>query len=225
MIGIVIPAHNEEALLDDCLRSVIRASQHPALLGEEVRIALVLDDCSDDSGLIGACYPVDIVQVQARSVGVARAAGADLLLAQGARWLACTDADSWVADDWLVAQLRLDADAVCGTVTVQRWSDGYCPSAQHRYNLHYQAADGHRHIHGANLGVSAQAYRQAGGFAPLSCHEDVALVHRLEACGARIAWSHQPQVITSARLDSRAPGGFGDYLKSLLEIDTGIAAS
>ena len=31
-----------------------------------------------------------------------------------------------------------------------------------------------------------------------------------------IAWSHRPRVTTSARLDCRAKGGFGDYLKSLL---------
>ena len=59
--------------------------------------------------------------VQARNVGLARQAGAQALLAAGARWLAFTDADSEVADDWLVAQLRhqqAGADAVCGCVTV-----------------------------------------------------------------------------------------------------------
>jgi hypothetical protein len=44
----------------------------------------------------------------------------------------------------------------------------------------------------------------------------VQLVRDLERCGASIAWSHAPQVITSARLEARAQGGFGDYLKSLM---------
>jgi hypothetical protein len=78
--------------------------------------------------------------------------------------------------------------------------------------------DGHRHIHGANLGISATAYLRAGGFPPLACHEDVHLVSQLERCGARIAWSCRPRVTTSTRLECRAVGGFGDYLRSLAEV-------
>ena len=155
--------------------------------------------------------------MQARNVGQVRGVGARHLLNQGARWISCTDADSRVAPDWLVAQLALGADAVCGTVTVDDWSEGFCVAAQIRYTQAYEARDGHRHIHGANLGVSAGAYVQSGGFEPLACHEDVQLVRNLERCGASIAWSHTPQVITSARLDCRAQGGFGDYLKSLMQ--------
>ena len=95
-------------------------------------------------------------------------------------------------------------------------SDDFDPAAQIRYQQAYQARDDHRHIHGANLGISAGAYVRAGGFEPLPCHEDVQLVRDLERCGASIAWSHAPQVITSARLEARAQGGFGDYLKSLM---------
>jgi hypothetical protein len=71
------------------------------------------------------------------------------------------------------------------------------------------------HIHGANLGVSADAYVRAGGFKPLAFDEDIALVNALKATGARIAWSAAPRVRTSARLDSRACNGFGDYLRFL----------
>jgi hypothetical protein len=63
-----------------------------------VHIVVVLDDCKDFSG-------------------------ADLLLAAGARWLAFTDADSRVSPGWLAAQLVLDADAVCGSIAVDDWSD------------------------------------------------------------------------------------------------------
>ncbi|MEO5934637.1 MAG: hypothetical protein ABIQ08_13950, partial [Duganella sp.] len=42
--------------------------------------------------------------------------------------------------------------------------------------------------------------------------EDVALVAALERCGARFAWSSAPRVVTSARRDARAGGGFGDTL-------------
>ncbi|QSL85340.1 glycosyltransferase [Pseudomonas atacamensis] len=219
MIGIVIPAHNEEALLDECLRAALRASQHAQLGGEPVEILVVLDSCSDGSAQIVSAYPVLSLQIDARNVGEARATGARLLLERGARWIACTDADSRVADDWLAAQLGLEADAVCGTVTVEHWHESIDEAAQIRYHRHYQARDGHRHIHGANLGVSAEAYRLAGGFKSLTCDEDVQLVRALERSGANIAWSHRPQVHTSARLDSRAKGGFGDFLRNLAQLE------
>ena len=217
MIGILIPVHNEEALLGECLKAAMIAASHPGLLGEPVQILAVLDSCSDGSAAIAQAYPVQCLHVQARNVGHVRGVGARHLLNQGARWISCTDADSRVAPDWLVAQLALGTDAVCGTVTVDAWSEGFDAAAQIRYTQAYEARDGHRHIHGANLGVSAAAYVQSGGFEPLACHEDVQLVRNLERCGASIAWSHTPQVITSARLDCRAQGGFGDYLKGLMQ--------
>ncbi|POM10052.1 glycosyl transferase [Pseudomonas sp. WP001] len=218
MIGILIPVHNEEALLGECLNAASIAATHPELQGEAVHILVVLDSCSDASAALAQAHGVQSLPVQARNVGHARGAGARHLLNQGARWIACTDADSRVAPDWLVAQLALGCDAVCGTVTVDAWSEGFDAAAQIRYHQAYEARDGHRHIHGANLGISASAYLQAGGFEPLACHEDVQLVRNLERCGASIAWSHSPQVITSARLDCRAQGGFGDYLKGLLQV-------
>lgn len=216
MIGILIPVHNEEALLGECLEAALIAANHPGLLGESVQILVVLDSCSDASAAIAHTFAVQRLEVQARNVGHVRGVGARHLLNQGARWISCTDADSRVAPDWLVAQLALNADAVCGTVTVDTWSEGFDSVAQIRYLQGYQACDGHRHIHGANLGISAGAYIRAGGFEPLACHEDVQLVRDLERCGALIAWSHSPQVVTSARLEARAQGGFGDYLKSLV---------
>ncbi|PQV46200.1 glycosyltransferase family 2 protein [Paraburkholderia sp. BL21I4N1] len=211
MIGVIVPAHNEEALLAPCLAALLGASRHEELAGETVRIVVVLDACDDFSGAIARAYGVETLMLKARNVGIARATGADLLLADGARWLAFTDADSRVSTGWLVAQLSLDADAVCGSIAVDDWTP-HPLSVREVFRKTYVDADGHRHIHGANLGVSADAYRRAGGFPPLTCSEDVALVDRLIATGARIAWSAAPRVITSARAVARARGGFGDTL-------------
>ena len=218
MIGILIPAHNEESLLDECLQAALRAASHEMLAGESVEILVVLDSCTDRSAQIVAQYPVQSLAIDARNVGQARAIGARHLLERGARWISCSDADSCVAEDWLVAQLELGTDAVCGTVTVRDWDAALDESVQIRYHQGYTAADGHRHIHGANLGVSAEAYERAGGFEALACDEDVQLVRQLERCGATIAWSHRPQVMTSSRLDSRAQGGFGDFLRNLAQV-------
>lgn len=215
MIGVLIPVHNEEQLLGLCLATVLEAAAHPALNGERVEVLAVLDSCTDRSGEIARAYGVMTLALTARNVGEARARGAALLLDRGARWLACTDGDSSVANDWLSEQLALEADAVCGTVLPDAWNENISTGAQAAYLKHYQHRDGHRHIHGANLGVSSMAYLRAGGFPSLTCHEDVHLVRQLELIGARIAWSCRPRVTTSTRLDSRARGGFGDYLKSL----------
>jgi hypothetical protein len=151
------------------------------------------------------------VRVNSRNVGAARIAGAALALRSGARWLASTDADSRVAPDSLSTQLGLAHDAVCGTVAVEDWGS-YGASMQRHYDATYTDADGHHHIHGANLGVSATAYRRAGGFRPLPSSEDVALVEDLRTTGASIAWSAAPRVVTSARRAFRAPAGFGATL-------------
>lgn len=214
MIGVAVPAHNEEAVLGACLAALRRAAAHPALRGEAVMPLVVLDACTDGGARVVQAAGVDALVVEARNVGAARRAGAAALLSRGARWLAFTDADSRVADDWLAAQLALRADAVCGCVTVDDWTP-YHPEVRRRYDAHYRHADGHRHVHGANLGVSAAAYRRAGGFRPLRSSEDVRLVRDLERTGARIAWSAKPRVVTSSRREGRAKGGFADFLGGL----------
>ena len=220
MIGVLIPAHNEEACLAACLEAVLRAAAHPGLHDEPVVIVVALDACSDGSELLAAAYPVTLLRLDARNVGVARAAAAVALLDLGAEWLACTDADTVVSDDWLVQQLRLrddaGADAVCGTVSVLDWTPHLArlQVLLQRFHAVYTDADDHAHVHGANFGVSAEAYRRAGGFQGVACSEDVALVEALEASGARIAWSAAPRVVTSARVASKARGGFGDTLRA-----------
>lgn len=217
MIGVVVPVHNEEACLDACLKALHVAAAHPDLMHEPVMVAVVLDACTDDSAAIAARHAnanVTTLAVAARNVGVARHAGAEHLLAHGARWLAFTDADSRVAPDWLAAQLALRADAVCGLVTVEDWSD----QPEHvaiRFAERYRHMEDHRHIHGANLGVCSGAYLRAGGFPPHTSSEDVALVQRLIALEAQIAWSTLPRVVTSARAQGRAPAGFADHLAML----------
>ncbi len=214
MIGVVIPAHNEEQYLDACLDALLEAAAHPDL-DVPVRIVVVLDSCSDGSASLVANYPVESLALHARNVGQARAAGVAWQLERGASWIACSDADSRVAQDWLVRQRELRADMVCGTVEVAEWGE-LDDGVQSRYLGAYQDRDGHRHIHGANLSFSAAAYRRAGGFQNIAVDEDVQLVAAFQRIGARIAWSALPRVYTSARLDCRARGGFGDYLRSLL---------
>lgn len=215
MIAVIVPAHNEEAVLARCIESILGAAAHPDLNAEPVRIVIVMDACTDGTALVASGYDVQGLCVDFCNVGKSRAGGADVMLKQGARWLAFTDADTLVPTSWLADQLSFATDAVCGTVKVEDWSLHPEP-VRTRYDSLYNPEEGHRHIHGANLGVSAQAYLGVGGFKPLTAHEDVNLVADLEAAGATITWTARNCVVTSARMDCRCRGGFGDYLRSLV---------
>lgn len=215
MIAVIIPAHNEARRLGHCLKAVGAAASCAERAGHRVEVLVVLDRCNDASEAIALRHGAQTLSLSAGNVGAARGAGASRMLERGAQWLACTDADSRVPAHWLLWQLACAADVVCGTVHIERWLPWQDAALRKLYRSHYQACEGHRHIHGANLGVRAQAYQQAGGFKPLAAHEDVQLVHDLQTCGAQIVWTAQHSVATSSRRDSRARGGFGDYLAGL----------
>jgi glycosyltransferase involved in cell wall biosynthesis len=210
-VGVVIPAHNEESMIARCLAAVRDAS---AVIEQPVQVVVVCDDCDDRTAEIVAASGFEPLVCRARNVGMARALGAEFALAAGARWLAFTDADTVVSRDWLHAQLALGADVVCGTIGVDDWSE-HGDDIRLHFEKTYRDADGHRHIHGANLGMSARAYRSVGGFSHLANSEDVAIVRALEGAGAHIAWSSKPRVVTSARREFKATAGFGATLLSV----------
>lgn len=215
MIGVIVPAHNEARVIDHCLASIAVAAAHPGLDGEPVLVVVALDDCSDATAARCAGHGVMTVTLDARCVGVARAAAASCALAHGARWIASTDADTSVPADWLWRQVSCGADAFCGVVEVVDWLD-YPEAVRVAFNRHGEVVqDGHRHIHGANMGFSAAAYLAAGGFPALATSEDVALVAALTDTQARLAWLAQPAVVTSARRTARAPLGFSSFLRAL----------
>lgn len=214
MIAVTLPAHNEEQLIAACLQSLKVAALHPALRDEPVVIVVALDRCTDATGWICQRMGVEVVSVEAGCVGVARAAASERALALGARWIGCTDADSVVPPDWLARQLRCGASAFCGVVAVGDWLD-YPQAVREQFRQGEHAVDGHPHVHGANMGFSAAAYRQSGGFAPLATGEDVALIQTMQGAGMRVARLARPRVMTSARRQARAPHGFSDFLRRL----------
>lgn len=231
VIHVVVPAHDEEDDLPRSLAALRDAAAHPALAAITVRIAVVLDACSDRSGDVAehALRGFDdarIIETCVRSAGAARAVGTRRLLAAedgrdpASIWIATTDADTRVTRDWLAQQLtaaRAGADAVAGVVEVDDWSQQ--PSGvRDRFIAHYATlgtGHGHGHVHGANLGVRASALAAAGGMPSLALAEDHALVDGLIASGARILRSGDVRVRTSARREARAPDGFGDLLHRL----------
>jgi glycosyltransferase involved in cell wall biosynthesis len=221
-VAVVVPAHDEEELLPACLSALRRASR--PLAPVPVRLLVVADACADATAELAHRAGVDVVETRARNVGAARAAGFRAVLG-GVRpadlaslWLASTDADTLVAPDWLVRQVKLAHqgwDAVVGTVTVSDWS-AHPAHVRERFAASYRPGPGsHPHVHGANLGMTAEAYLAAGGFRGLRTAEDHALVASLAAAGRRILRTSDVTVATSARRQAKAPHGFGHRLASL----------
>lgn len=214
-VVVVVPVHNEELLLDSCLSAVVAASEDS---GVPTELIVVLDACSDSSIDIADAWAdkigCAILPIDRRNVGAARAAG---FLAAGVgtgTWFATTDADSMVRPDWLSSQLahaRRGARVVAGTV-VADLGDAAVAAA---YRAGYRNHPGHRHIHGANLGLSAEAYWSVGGFDAIETGEDVELVRRLEHAAVPVTYACDSPVTTSCRRVGRAPDGFAAHLNSL----------
>ncbi|HVC23569.1 MAG TPA: glycosyltransferase [Candidatus Dormibacteraeota bacterium] len=219
MVGVVVPACNEEALLPACLDALARAMDVVVL---PTRAVVVLDDCQDSSAAtVRGRRGFQTLEISARNVGRARAAGFEAVLKWASRtppeevWLASTDADSTVPPDWLTVQLEYAArgfEAVLGTVQVVDWSER-SPAVAQEFSTRYQSQDEHHHVHGANMGMTAAAYLGAGGVPPIALAEDHGLAQSLS--GKRLCRTGRIPVTTSSRVVSRAMGGFAGYLDSL----------
>lgn len=214
---VVVPVHDEEELLAACLASVGEAS---GAAGVPVDVVVVLDDCRDGSAALARAAGVRTVTVRAGAVGAARAAGIAAGLVRcagdpGAVWIACTDADTVVPAHWLRTQRALadaGADVVVGTVRPD--PRDLTPRQLAAWRSTRVAGRPNGHVHGANLGIRADAYVRAGGFAPLVEHEDVDLVARLRADrGTVVRAADEVDVVTSGRTVGRTPGGYAGYLR------------
>ena len=142
-----------------------------------------------------------------------------------------TDADTEPARDWLAAtveearttevvggraMLRADerAELAPGVRRLYLLDIGYRRALEELCALYAPEAHDpfprHHHQFGASLAVTARAYGWVGGLPAEETSEDVALVDRLRAAGARLRHSPAVRVRTSARASGRAQGGLAD---------------
>jgi hypothetical protein len=215
-VGVVVPAHNEQELLPGCLAGLASAV---AASPVRVDVLVVLDSCTDASTIAAGAVPT--LTINERNVGAARRLGFRRLLRSrpagvldSQSWLATTDADTVVPSNWLTGMLKHAAvgwDAVAGTVRVGDW-DGHTAQTRAAWRAGYDSREGHRHVHGANLGFRGDAYRVAGGVPALALSEDEQLIAALEAAGRRVLRAGDLPVVTSGRREERVPGGFASFL-------------
>jgi len=165
-----------------------------------------------------------VIHTTQRSAAGARSVAIDTALrhwgdAIDGVWVATTDADTVVGSAWLSTHLawaRAGFDGVAGLVGVA-WEDGDEDLAT-RYleSIAPQGtAQGHAHVHGANLGFRANRWRAVGGCGAEGDGEDHRLWDRFRAHGAQLLGVIDLEVTTSARRHGRAADGFAAYLGRL----------
>jgi glycosyltransferase involved in cell wall biosynthesis len=240
LLGVVVPARDEEELLPACLAALAGAARAPELAGTAVQVVVVADGCTDGTVAVARRAGVTVLDAGtgAGTVGEVRHRGVLRLLADAGRagvpagrvWVASTDADSRVPADWLAVQrtaAESGVDALVGTVRIDDWT-GFAPGVAEAFEAGYDAwrAGGpgavHPHVHGANLGVRGSAYLRAGGFPPLAVSEDHGLVGALALSGASVLRSPVSPVLTSSRRAARSRGGLGTDLQRLARRFDGV---
>lgn len=226
---VAVPARNEEVRLPACVAS-LRAAADRLPEGIEVAIEVAADSCTDATVMaaivasegdprvqvvIGRWGRAGAARRAATEQGVARLANRDT----ATTWIANTDADSIVPPGWLTDQLAFATagwEAVAGIVGI--------PDDNRRLHARFHASypvlrsDGaHLHVHGANLGVRADAYTAVAGW-PVTTPvgEDQLLWDALCAGGHRVLATTDLRVTTSNRLRARAPDGFASRLRELI---------
>jgi hypothetical protein len=225
-VGVVLPVHNEESLLPGALEALERAVNAVPPQYDR-RVAVVLDRCGDASALIaqtwGDWFGAIVLHRAYGNVGLARREGSEAVLASWPEtdpaqiWLATTDADSRVPQNWLTIQLESQASGAemwAGRVRVAEKSASVL-----RWRERYSEEE--KPIHGASLGFNGARYLQLGGFREVPSGEDRDLHHRAVAAGLQISHDFRAAVITSSRRNGRAPNGFarvlGDFDREELE--------
>jgi len=167
----------------------------------------------------------EIIEVKVGAAGAARREGVAQVLRHWENldpsriWLANTDADTRVGDDWIAVQLAFADEGVTAVAGIVHLEAGGSAAAHQIYRDTYlTSAEGtHTHVHGANLSVRADAYKDVGGWSNLALAEDHCLWARLLGKGWRVSSPVSSVVTTSARLEGRAKGGFADTLRARVE--------
>ena len=192
MISFIIPAHNEQLWIGQCI-AAIRASM--AAVRDIYEIIVVDDASTDATAHIAREHRAQVVQVSHRQIAAARNAGARI--AQGDT-LFFVDADTLVNAEAIQAGVRaLQAGAVGGgclftyDCAVPLWARILHPIA---------LALGRplKLVGGCFLFCTSAAFESAGGFSERHfCSEELVFVKALKRLGSFVV--PRPTVVTSGR--------------------------
>ena len=226
---VVVPARDEERRIGACLRAL--AAQ--TLARRRFETFVVLDACKDATEVVVANaasnlgLSVTTIAGPGAGAGAARRAGMEAAcrrlhdIERPAGLIACTDADSSPAPDWLERQLghvAAGAHAIAGLIELDedeasQLAPGVLDRRQRdaiirlRRIRHSEPDASHHHFAGASLGVTAATYRAVGGIHPLPALEDAGFAARLTEHQVPILRASDVRVRTSARSAGRVTRG------------------
>lgn len=193
MISFIIPAHNEEALLEQTLRALTRAAEG---VGEPYEL-IVADDASTDrtAGIAASCG-AEVVSIDRRQIAAARNAGASI--AQG-ECLMFVDADTIVGEAPLRGAIAVLKDGAAGGGAPIRLDD---PTpwwarllVERMFMLLYRVG---RFASGSFLFCTRRAFDATGGFdEELYAAEELSMSRALRRHGRFVLL--RDRVITSGR--------------------------
>jgi glycosyltransferase involved in cell wall biosynthesis len=157
-ISIVVPAHNEEALLPETLRTLTASA---AATGEPHEIIVVDDGSTDRTAEIAMGLGVRVVSVNVRQIGAARNAGARV--ARG-ELLVFVDADTLVPEVVLRKALAAYRSGAVGGGAAARLDDDRPAWADGLIIIAWWILRTARWAAGCFVFVRRDAFERAGGF-------------------------------------------------------------
>lgn len=183
LLSIVIPAFNEERLIEECLRSIhasLAANDRPGLSSE---VIVVDNNSTDNTADLARRAGTQVVFEPVNQIGRARNVGA---AAAKGDWLLFVDADSMLSPGLLgdILQLIEDGRHVgCGSVIKMHdlpwWASGILGAWTAVSVLFSWAA-------GALIVCRSDAFREVGGFdQELYAADEIALSRKLKKWGRR----------------------------------------
>lgn len=210
-VGIVV-------VLDDCRDDTARiVRERLAGFDSEEAVTVVIDERS-----VGAARRAGVAAAAGSGAAGSGAAGSGAAGSGAAgsaaadvseRWIANTDADSRVPEDWFSVHADAFDDGVAVLLgTVRPDFTDFSEEDVERWSLTHPPGHLPGNVHGANLGVRADRLDELGGFRELAEHEDVDLVERARAAGLRVVPTLDAPVETSGRRRGRTPGGYAAFL-------------
>lgn len=212
-LAVIVPAHNEAALLPGLLRALAGQSD------QDFTLVVVDNDSTDATAALAAAFPGDVVVVAEPEPGAGTAAdtGFRHAIAGGATRLLRTDADCLPAPDWVATARGLlgRADLVCGR-SVPRRDEHPSAAERHLYPAVVRLAARYgrwRHrspvyrcpfvlVHGHNLAITADLYQRCGGTPREALgdgSEDVTMLNRARRHSDRIVRAEHLVVESSLR--------------------------
>jgi len=193
MISFIIPAHNEEALLEQTLKALRRAGD---AVGEEYEIIVADDASTDCTAEIAASCGAKVVSIDCRQIAAARNAGASIATGQ---YLIFVDADTIVGEATLRGAIdALKAGAAGGGALIRL--DDPTPwwarlLVERMFMLLYRVG---RFASGSFLFCTRRAFDAAGGFdEALYAAEELSMSRALRRHGRFVLL--RDRVITSGR--------------------------